>query len=55
MGRLDLDFEALELPSEPGLALNVYNAAAGTPTADALKLLASWVATRGDVDVPADH
>lgn len=43
------------LPSEPGLALNVYNAAAGTPTADALKLLASWVATRGDVDVPADH
>lgn len=45
VGPLDLDFEALELPSEPGLALNVYTAAAGTPTADALKVLASWVAT----------
>jgi transcriptional regulator with XRE-family HTH domain len=42
VGQLDLDFEALELPSEPGLALNIYTAAAGTPTADALKLLASW-------------
>lgn len=38
---LDLDFEAMELPSEPGLQLNVYTAAAGTPTSDALKLLAS--------------
>ena len=47
VGRLDLDFEALDLPSEPGLALNVYTAAAGTPTADALKLLASLVATPG--------
>ena len=46
VGQLDLDFEALELPSEPGLALNIYTAAAGTPTADALKLLASWVASQ---------
>jgi hypothetical protein len=34
------------IPSEPGLALNIYTAAAGTPTADALKLLASWVASQ---------
>ncbi len=46
VGQLDLDFEALELPSEPGLALNIYTAAAGTPTADALKLLASWAASQ---------
>jgi transcriptional regulator with XRE-family HTH domain len=45
VGQLDLDFEALELPSEPGLFLNVYTAAAGTPTHDALRLLASWRAT----------
>lgn len=45
VGQLDLDFEAMELPSEPGLKLNIYTAAAGTPTADALKLLASWAAS----------
>ncbi|MGW2639165.1 helix-turn-helix transcriptional regulator [Streptomyces sp. NPDC001348] len=46
VGRLDLDVEPLELGSEPGLYLNVYTAAAGTPTADGLALLASWAATR---------
>jgi hypothetical protein len=46
VGQLDLDFEALELPSEPGLHLNIYTAAAGTPTSDALKLLASWAASQ---------
>jgi hypothetical protein len=46
VGLLDLDFEAMELPSEPGLALNIYTAAEGTPTSDALKLLASWVASQ---------
>ena len=46
VGRLDLDFEAMELPSEPELRLNVYTAAAETPTSDGLTLLASWAATR---------
>jgi transcriptional regulator with XRE-family HTH domain len=45
VGQLDLDFGSLELPSEPGLKLNIYTAAAGTPTADGLKLLASWAAS----------
>ncbi|GAB3429215.1 helix-turn-helix transcriptional regulator [Actinophytocola sediminis] len=45
-GVLELDFESMELPAEPGLTLNVYTAAANTPTADALSLLASWAATR---------
>lgn len=45
VGQLDLDFEAMELPSEPGLQLNIYTAAEGTPTSDALKLLASWAAS----------
>jgi MmyB-like transcription regulator ligand binding domain len=44
-GQLALDVEALELPSEPGLQLNVYTAAAGTPTSDALTLLAAWAAS----------
>ena len=46
VGELDLDFEAMELPSEPGLWLNVYTAPEGSPTADALKLLASWAASQ---------
>ncbi len=53
VGQLDLDFEALPLPSEPGLQLNVYTAAAGTPTADGLKLLASWAASQRQL--PTEH
>jgi hypothetical protein len=39
----------MELASEPGHQLNVYTAAAGTPTADALRLLASWAASQDTV------
>ena len=46
VGELDLNFEAMELPSEPGLRLNVYTADPDTPTADGLRLLATWAATR---------
>jgi len=40
----------MEFPSDPGLTLLVYTAAAGTPTADALRLLASWAATQDQTD-----
>lgn len=46
VGQLDLNFESMELPSEPGLTLNVYTAAPGSPAADGLKMLASWAATQ---------
>ena len=46
VGQLDLDVESMELPDEPNLRLNVYTAAAGTPTADGLALLASWATTQ---------
>jgi transcriptional regulator with XRE-family HTH domain len=53
-GTLDLDFEAMEFPAHPGLTLLTYTAAAGTPTADSLKMLASWVATAEQTgDLPA--
>jgi MmyB-like transcription regulator ligand binding domain len=45
VGGLDLDFEAMELPSRPGLTLLVYTAPKDSPTADSLALLASWAAT----------
>jgi transcriptional regulator with XRE-family HTH domain len=55
VGELDLSYESMELPSEPGLVLNVYTAAPDTPTADALKLLASWAATQDLTSEAADR
>jgi len=45
VGDLDLAYEAMELPSDPGLTLLAYTAEPATPTHDALSLLASWAAT----------
>lgn len=39
VGDLELDYETLELPGDPGLAVIVYQAAPGSSTADALQLL----------------
>ncbi len=44
VGELELTFEAMELPADPGQSLIVYGAEPGSPTADALRLLASWAA-----------
>ncbi|MGX5714893.1 helix-turn-helix transcriptional regulator [Arthrobacter sp. MAHUQ-56] len=52
VGDLDLSFEALELPADPGLRINVYTADPGTSSEDALKVLASWAATQRGVEVP---
>ncbi len=55
VGVLDLDFEAMEFPAHPGLTLLAYTAAVGTPTADSLKMLASWAATAEQTgDLPAE-
>jgi transcriptional regulator with XRE-family HTH domain len=48
VGDLDLTYEAMEFPSEPGLTLLVYLAEPASPTQDALTLLASWAATSGE-------
>jgi transcriptional regulator with XRE-family HTH domain len=45
VGRLELDYEALVLPADSGLQLNVYTAVPGSPSDDSLKMLASWAAT----------
>jgi MmyB-like transcription regulator ligand binding domain len=44
VGDLDLSYELMELPSDPGLKLGIYTAEPGTPTHEALNLLASWAA-----------
>jgi hypothetical protein len=45
VGELDLNFEAMELPSYPGLTMLVYTAPRDSLTADSLTLLASWAAS----------
>ncbi|MFC1415045.1 helix-turn-helix transcriptional regulator [Streptacidiphilus cavernicola] len=53
VGEITLDFDAMELPAQPGLTLSAYSAAPGTPDHDALQLLASWAATNAaETDEP---
>ncbi len=45
VGDLALAFEAMPIPTDPGLTLTALSAEPGTPSHDSLKLLASWAAT----------
>jgi hypothetical protein len=45
VGDLDLTFETMDLTSQPGLQLLAFTAAPGSPSQDALQLLATWAAT----------
>jgi len=51
VGDLDLVFNTMALPADPGLTLAVYTAEPGSPTEEKLALLASWAAT----DFPAQQ
>ena len=55
VGRLDLAFEGLPLPADPGLTLTAYSARSGTPAHDALRLLASWAATTAGTTTAPDR
>lgn len=44
VGGLDLAYEQLTLPAEPGVVLVVYTAEPGTPTAERLQLLSMLAA-----------
>ena len=46
VGDLTLAYESLDMVAEPGLTMTIYAAEPGSPTADALALLASWAATQ---------
>jgi hypothetical protein len=54
VGELTVAFETLTLASTPDIRIVTYLADAGTPSADALDLLRSWVATTGTVSVRRD-
>ena len=46
VGELTLAYEGLELAAEPGLTLTIYTAEPGSPSEEALRLLASWAASQ---------
>ncbi|GAA1958117.1 helix-turn-helix transcriptional regulator [Agromyces allii] len=50
VGDLDLDYEVMDLSTDRGLQLIAYSAAPGSLTADALRLLSSWSATRDEAN-----
>lgn len=45
VGALELNYDALPLPADPGLTLVTYTAPAGSRSAETLGLLGSWAAT----------
>lgn len=53
VGRLELMYDTLELPADPGLTMLVYTAEPASPSADALTLLASWAASDSTEPAPA--
>ncbi|MEV5241064.1 helix-turn-helix transcriptional regulator [Streptomyces cinnamoneus] len=58
VGALTLSYETLVLPADPEQQLITYHAEPGSPSAESLRLLASWaLAEAGDAEpsVPAPH
>jgi transcriptional regulator with XRE-family HTH domain len=45
VGEIELTYESFELPADPGLTMSTYTAEPGSPSADALQVLAAWAAT----------
>ncbi|MEV5147552.1 helix-turn-helix transcriptional regulator [Streptomyces sp. NPDC052727] len=53
VGEMELVHESLSLPGDDGLSITVHSAEPGTPSADALKLLASWATTENQESAAA--
>jgi len=53
-GDLDLDYDALEIPADPGQTIIAYSAEPGSAARDALDILASWAAGDRRADGSAD-
>lgn len=50
VGDLTLAYESMDLRAEPDLTMTLYAAEPGSPSEDALRLLASWAATHEHTD-----
>lgn len=45
VGEMTLSYEGMEMEAEPGLTLTIYAAEPGSPSAERMRLLASWAAS----------
>ncbi|MCQ4122116.1 helix-turn-helix transcriptional regulator [Rhodococcus tibetensis] len=45
VGDITIGYETMPLPADPGLVLTLYSSEPGSPSADAMTLLANWAAT----------
>jgi len=54
VGDITLAYVGLEMAARPGLTLTVYTAEPGSPSQDALRLLASWAASREQEHAASD-
>lgn len=45
VGEMTLAYEGMDMESEPGLSITIYVAEPGSPSAERMRLLASWAAT----------
>lgn len=50
VGLIDVTFDSMDLAAGPGLTLTAYSAEPGSPSEDALVLLASWSASAARAD-----
>ncbi len=55
VGELELSYNRIELPADPGLTIVAYTAEPGSRSEEALRLLASWAATREEEIANADR
>ncbi|MFD3701982.1 helix-turn-helix transcriptional regulator [Nocardia sp. NPDC058658] len=54
VGDIEVGYETMPLPAEPGLVLTFYSPEPASPSADAMTLLANWAATNLAVPSPAE-
>lgn len=55
VGLLELNYQVLGLEEDPGHTLTVYPATPGSPSEEALKLLASWAVTENIAEAAQGH
>lgn len=53
VGDIEVAYETMPLPADPGLVLTIYSSEPGTPSADAMTLLATWATTHLADTTPA--
>jgi transcription regulator MmyB-like protein len=53
VGDIEITYETMPLPANPGLVLTIYSPEPGTPSADTMTLLSTWATTHLADTTPA--